>query len=199
MLSDSRISYPYYSGGKYTSHISPVWEINYLKRHDRLINYRISLSFLSRNFDMVASDEEHFYTRIIDANFKLRYISFAFLPEIALGKRSGFYFNLGPCMDLLVHGNQSGSNYAEELYGVTETSFSTRRTNYQASDVFSKFLIGLKCGIRFDYPLTEKLVLQFKTNFTCALNNFTSGENAQNALSRCKDVTCLAGVCYYFK
>ena len=39
-LSDSKLSDSYYSGGKYKSQISSALEINYLKRHERLINYR---------------------------------------------------------------------------------------------------------------------------------------------------------------
>ena len=75
-LFDSKLSDSNYSGGKYKSQISSALEINYLKRHERLINYRLSISYISRNFNMVSSMEEHFYTRIIDANFKAHPVFF---------------------------------------------------------------------------------------------------------------------------
>jgi hypothetical protein len=198
-LSDSKLSDPHYSGGKYKSQISSALEINYLKRHERFINYRISISYISRNFNMVSSMEEHFYTRIIDADFKLRYISFAFLPEIAFSKKSRIFFNIGPSLDFLAFGNQRGSNYADELSRVTETTFTSRVINYNVSQTFNTLLIGMKSGIRFAYPFTDKLVFQFKSNFTYIFNNFASGEISNYVLTHSRNLTCLAGVCYYIK
>ena len=198
-LFDSKLSDSYYSGGKYKSQISSALEINYLKRHERLINYRLSIAYISRNFNMASSMEEHFYTRIIDANFKLRYISIAFLPEIAFSKKSKIFFNIGPSLDFLAFGNQKGSNYAGELSNVTDTTFTSRRINYNVSQTFNTFLIGMKGGIRFDYPLTDKFVFQFKTNLTYIFNNFASGEISDYVLTHCINLTCLVGVCYYIK
>ena len=196
---DGKNTDPYYSGGKYNSYISYAFEINYLKRHERLINYRMSSSYISRKFDMNSSYSEHNYYRKIDAQFKLGYISFAFLPEIACGKKFRFIFNLGPCLGLLVNGSQSGSNYSESVNTFSTSGVYGYRTDYNVSDTFNKFLIGLKSGIGFDYPMTEKIIFQFETNFSNVFNNFVSGKNLNYVSVHCRNVSLLAGVCYNFK
>jgi hypothetical protein len=188
---DGKKTDSYYSGGKYNSYNSYAFEINYLKRHERLINYRMSFSYISRRFGMNSSYSMHNYERTIDAQFKLGYISFAFLPEISFGKKLRFFFNVGPCIDLLVNGSQSGSNYSG-------SGVSLSRTNYKASDTFNKFLIGFKSGIGFDYPLTEKIIFQFKTNLSTVFNNFVSGKNLNFVSIHCKNISLTAGVCYIF-
>ncbi|HEY5125475.1 MAG TPA: hypothetical protein VIK14_17235 [Ignavibacteria bacterium] len=188
----------YYSGGKYNSYNSFAFEIDYLKRHERLINYRMSFSYISRKFGMNSSYSMHNYERNIDAQFKLAYISFAFLPEIAYGKKLKFIFNLGPCIDLFVNGSQSGSNYSGIVNSSSTSGVSVSETDYKASDIFNKFLIGFKSGIGFDYPLAGKIIFQFKTNLNTVFNNFVSGENLNYVSVHCRNVSLLAGVCYIF-
>jgi len=188
---DGKNTDSYYSGGKYNSYNSYALEINYLKRHEKLINYRMSFSYISRKFGMNSSYSMHNYERNIDAQFKLGYISFAFLPEISCGKKLRFIFNLGPCIDLLLNGSQNGSNYLV-------SGGSVYRTDYKASDTFSKFLIGLKSGIGFDYPLREKILFQFKTNLSSVFNNFVSSKNLNYISVHCRNVSLLAGVYYVF-
>ena len=190
---DGKNTDSYYSGGKYNSYNSFAFEIDYIKRHERLMNYKMSFSYISRKFDMNSSYSMHNYERNIDAKFKLGYISFAFLPEIACGKKLRFIFNLGPSIDLLVNGSQSGSNYSVNGVSVSGTDY------YSASDTFSKILIGLKSGIGFDYPLTDKIFFQFKTNLSTVFNNFVSGKNLNYVTVHCRNASLLAGVCYYFK
>ena len=197
-LHDGKNSDSYYSGGKYNSGISYAFEINYLKQHERLINFRMSFSYLSRNFGMNSSSSMHNSERKIDAQFKLGYISFAFLPEIAIGKKLKFIFNAGPCIDLFVNGSQSGSNYSGSVNNSSTGGVSLSETDYKASDTFNKFLIGFKSGIGFDYPLTEKIVFQFKTNLSTGFNNFVSSKNLDYVSVHCRNISALAGVCYVF-
>jgi hypothetical protein len=197
-IHDGKNTDSYYSGGRYKSYKTYSFEINYLKNHVRLINYRMSISYISRKFDMNSYYSMHNYERKIDAQFKLGYISFAFLPEIACGKKLRLMFNLGPCIDLLVNGSQSGSNYSGSVNNSTTIGVSVSETDYKVSDTFNKFLIGFKSGLGFDYPLTGKIIFQFKTNLSTELNNFVSGKNLNYVSIHCRNISLLAGVCYIF-
>ena len=196
-LYDAKNSDKYYNGGKYHSYISYAFEINYIRRHEKLINYGLSVSYLSRIFNMNSSITQHNYNKEIDAHFKLGYISFAFLPEIAYGNKFRFFFDFGPCLDLLVNGSQSGNNYSEGII-TTPISVYVNRTDYKVSDTFNNFLIGLKSGLGLDYPLTKKIIFQFSTNVSAVINNFVGGENSAYFSTHCINISFLGGFSYKF-
>ena len=175
-------STPHYSANYETKNTYLIG-LQLKERKNNLLNLTVGFDYLYRNTKIKAhyGGLGSWINRDLDVD--IYSLNLRILPEIKIGKRFGFYFNIGPYFGFIIKSQKTGSGSSGDVLG----NHASWIESGSAKDVFNGLDFGISSSLGLEIPLTNKFFFLSDINYGIGLSKISRGSlgsYAENINSR---------------
>lgn len=176
---DSFDSNPH-QGVSYEPYDTYCFGISYKERKDQLLNLTLNLDCLKRELDYRYYNGGQAGSTTIDILVDFYTLNLKILPEVRLGNKIGFYFNLGPYVGGIVKSKKKGTGSSWLMLETREWEESG-----SASEEFGDLDLGFSSSLGIEVPIFKALFISADINYSVGLTDISAGYrlNSKNYFS----------------
>ncbi len=147
---------------RFTSYPSFCFEFNLKGRKPTHFHAGLAISYSQDSFKDQFESEGHFPIGK-NITYNVQCVRITIFPELTVGKRCQFFFNLSPYLNIVINSSKSGSTWSYEYIG-SYYELVYKNVNGSANDDFCKTVIGFQESVGFCYQINSWFGITFEEN-----------------------------------